>query len=299
VWNWASISRATDNAWGGPERREGILTGRRTINAVAVVLLLSWGLSNQAQSASEVPEANPGRPTVSTPATLTPVGYLQFENGPLYADQSPEFVTRLGISQVTKLSVLPRLEVVVESEPFVDSLIAKSKEIHEGEVFGGFQAVVVPGLSSRPTIAISYFHRLHAGAAPEVDIGTSAQNALVLVSGDIRGFHYDANGVVTEQTEGILRRAQFGETLSVSHPLRKLTLSAEIWHFTQPLIRGRAAGSLWAVAYPVRRNLVLDAGFDHGLTGTSTQWEGFAGFTYLLPHRLWGKKQEPEAGGRR
>ena len=35
-----------------------------------------------AQSQEEdQPEANPGRPTVSTPATLTPVGYLQFESG--------------------------------------------------------------------------------------------------------------------------------------------------------------------------------------------------------------------------
>jgi hypothetical protein len=44
---------------------------------------------------------------------------------------------------------------------------------------------------------------------------------------------------------------------------------------------------LWAVSYPIRKNLVVDAGFDHGLTSSSTQWEGFAGFTYLLPHRLW------------
>jgi hypothetical protein len=28
-------------------------------------------------------------------------------------------------------------------------------------------------------------------------------------------------------------------------------------------------------------------GFDHGLTDTSTRWEAFAGFTYLLPHKLW------------
>jgi hypothetical protein len=45
---------------------------------------------------------------------------------------------------------------------------------------------------------------------------------------------------------------------------------------------------LWAVSYPVRKNLVLDAGFDHGLTSSSTHWQRFAGFTYLLPHRLWG-----------
>ncbi len=37
----------------------------------------------------DAPVANPARPTVSTPATLSPVGYLQFETGILAAWQSP------------------------------------------------------------------------------------------------------------------------------------------------------------------------------------------------------------------
>jgi hypothetical protein len=39
---------------------------------------------------------------------------------------------------------------------------------------------------------------------------------------------------------------------------------------------------LWAISYTARRNLV-----SKGLIGTSSHWEAFAGFTYLLPHRLW------------
>jgi hypothetical protein len=54
------------------------------------LLFVSTTLSAQIV-ASEVPEANPARPTVSTPATLTPAGYLQFENGGLFAAHSPEF----------------------------------------------------------------------------------------------------------------------------------------------------------------------------------------------------------------
>ena len=54
---------------------------------------------------------------------------------------------------------------------------------------------------------------------------------------------------------------------------------------------GNAVGNLWEVSYSVRRNLVVDAGFNRGLTSSSTQWEGFAGFTYLLPHRLWRKNR--------
>ena len=45
-------------------------------------------------------------------------------------------------------------------------------------------------------------------------------------------------------------------------------------------------GNLWALGYAARKRLVFDAGFNRGLTGTSTRWEAFAGFTYLLPHRL-------------
>jgi hypothetical protein len=73
-----------------------------------------------AQSSTEqTPEANPGRPTVSTPATLTPVGYLQFENGGLYAETSPEFKTLFGINQVTKLTVASRLQLLALAEPLL------------------------------------------------------------------------------------------------------------------------------------------------------------------------------------
>jgi hypothetical protein len=121
----------------------------------------------------------------------------------------------------------------------------------------------------------------------------------VLVSGDVGEFHYDSNFVVSEQNSGVVRRAQFGETISVTHDLWRpeVELTLELWHFSQPLVtetysgeahpRSNAAGMLWTIGYSVRPNLVVDAGFDHGLTVTSTQWQGFAGFTYLLPHRLW------------
>src|SRR5579871_5100948 len=84
--------------------------------------LLIFALPIAAQTITDtVPEANPARPTVSTPATLTPVGYLQFETGSLGATTSPEFGTRIGINQVTKLTLLPRLELFFQTEPYVHS----------------------------------------------------------------------------------------------------------------------------------------------------------------------------------
>ena len=237
------------------------------------------------------PDANPARPTVSTPATLTPVGYLQFETGSLGATTSPEFGSRVGINQVTKLAVLPQLEFLVQTEPYVRSTTSHGEDnkTRPGEVFLGIQGVVAPGDGARPTVAVSYIWRLYESPAPELDLGTFRQSGTILVSDDLGGFHFDANVITTEETEFGVRRAQLAQTLSISHPLKKFTISGEIWHFTQPYFSSNAVGNLWALSYPVRRNIVIDCGFDHGFTRTSTHWEEFVGFTYLLPHRLWPK----------
>ena len=258
-----------------------------------LAILSAFAEVSRAQSGTNAtPDANPGRPTVSTPATLTPFGYLQFENGALSADHSTEFSKRYGTSQVTKLTVLPRLEMFLETEPLAISRSnGQSKggqtDVHEGEVFAGAQAVLFSGSEVKPTIAVSYIRRLHSSVAPELDIGTFSQSGSILLSENLDGFHIDTNAIFAEQNQGQVRRGQFGQTLSISHPVGKFTISVEVWHFSQPFERGNAVGSLWAVSYPLRKNLVLDGGFNRGLTDTSTRWELFVGFTYLLPHRLW------------
>ncbi|HEX3104765.1 MAG TPA: hypothetical protein VHQ22_09965, partial [Terriglobales bacterium] len=140
---------------------------------------------------------------------------------------------------------------------------------------------------AKPTIAASYFHSVYGGDAPDLDIGSSNNSTLLLASADLGKFHYDANVFLNEVVIDPVRRSQFGQSLSVSHPLTtRFGLSGEIWHFTQPFIRGNAIGNLWALSYSASRDLVFDAGFDRGLTNTSTHWEILAGFTYLLPRRL-------------
>ena len=233
-------------------------------------------------------EANPGRPTVSTPATLTPVGYLQFETGFLGASHSPEFSSRYGPNEVIKLSFDSRLELLASGEPIAHYTASGTTANSVADVFVGAQGVVLFGEGAKPTVAASYFHRAYDGGAPEVDFGSPTNSALILASADVKGFHYDANALFNELTQNGVRRGQFGQTLSISHPLvGKLTLSGEVWHFTQPFLRSHAVGNLWALSYAARKNLVFDGGFNRGLTSTSTRWEVFVGFTYLLPRRLW------------
>jgi hypothetical protein len=234
------------------------------------------------------PEANPGRPTVSTPATITPVGYLQFETGFVPAYQSPEFWSRYSLSEAIKLAVTPRLEFLVTGEPVAHFTAERTNANRVADIFVGAQFVLYHGEDSKPTVAVSYFHRAYDGGAPEFDYGSPTNSLLFLASGDVKGFHYDSNAFFTELEHGPVRRGQFGQSLTISHQfLRRFALSGEIWHFTQPFLRSNAVGNLWAVSYSARKTLVFDAGFNHGLTGTSTSWEAFVGFTYLLPHRLW------------
>jgi hypothetical protein len=276
-----------------PIGRFGYICRRGTGLRFALVglLLYTFGFvhSGAAQSAvPEEPEVNPGRPTVATPATLTPIGYLQFETGGLAARNSPEFSTLYGINEVAKLTLSSRLQFIISVAPFERFRFDGISSNGSAEILLGAQAVLKRGEGAKPTIAISYFRRAREGSGSNLDIGSARNSILLLASADVHGFHCDANAFLNEQMQDLVRRAQFGQTLSVSHHLAgKFSLTGELWHFTQPFLRGHTIGNLWALGYTARKNLVIDAGFNRGFTRTSTRWEVLGGVTYLLPHRLW------------
>jgi hypothetical protein len=263
-----------------------------------IVLVLACGLARvtaqtdpgRAAAPSEdadAPVANPGRPTVSTPAVLTAPGYLQFETGVLSAWTSPEFSSQTSMNEVAKFAVSRRIEFLASWEPVAHSRQGSISGNDPGGISLGVQTVLYQGEGAAPTLGVSYFHNVYGGTAPDLDLGSSNNSVLVLASADVKGFHYDANAFFNEVVSDPVRRAQFGESLSVSHPLTaKLVLSGEIWHFTQPFLRGNTVGNLWALSYSPNKDLVFDGGFNRGFTSTSARWEVFAGFTYVLPHRI-------------
>ena len=239
-----------------------------------------------AAATEDGPVANPGRPTVSTPATLTPVGYLQFETGILAAWHSPEFDSQTSINEVIKFAVSRRIEFLAASEPFVHSNTQPTNG--DGGVSLGVQAVLWPGEGARPTISASYFHEVQNGGTPDLDMGSATNSAILLFSADVKGFHYDTNYLFNEvDSDAGARRAQFGQTLSISHGVgTRFGVSGELWDFTQPFLRSYAFGNLWAANYNANKDLVFDVAFDRGLSSTSTRWEILAGFTYLLPRKV-------------
>jgi hypothetical protein len=108
---------------------------------------------------------------------------------------------RVGINQVTKLSIDERIELHALFEPFTHSTGAAVSGYRPGEVFAGMQAVILPAEEERPTISGQYLRRLYASRAPELDLGTSIESTTILLSDELRGLHFDLNGLVKEQQD--------------------------------------------------------------------------------------------------
>ena len=261
-------------------------------------------------STVQLPQASPARPTVTLPAHIPPTGYLQFEQGFNEANDSPAGTNaQFALAQTTKIALTTRLMVQFITQPYTLNWVAAPPagnlgSSDPGDLQIGGQAILHKGVGLVPVVAVGYIRRVRAGTSADLDVGSYSQSALVLLSGDVTGgFHYDSNLAFNEQNSGPVRRAQFVQTLAVSHPLfeegteGKLGGVVELSHFTQPFVvasvsgkpvsRANTADLLFAAVYSIRPNLVLDAAFEHGLTSTSTQWQGSFGFTYVLPHRLW------------
>ena len=270
-----------------------------------------------------IPQANPARPTVTNPAHIPPVGYLQFEQGIGWAGKSPGgTVSQLAITQMTKIALTTRVLINSIVQPYaysqlVSGLGPQTYSSDVGDLQLGAQVILHKSIGPLPTVAMSYTRRVRTGTAANIDAGEYSQQAVILLEGDlVGGLHYDLNLLADEQNDGPVRRPQFVEALAIGHTLfarstkQLLSGTVELSHFNQPFITSTLSGSpvdranaydlLFVAAYAVRPNLVLDASVDRGLTSTSTHWQAGFGFTYLLPRRLWGDRHPvPIAVGHR
>jgi hypothetical protein len=231
--------------------------------------------------------ANPGRPAMATSALLTPVGYAQFESGMLYATGSAQFSHRSAEEQTMRLTVAPSLQFILSSEPVAYSSTTQEELTQRGDAQVGAQMMLLPSHGVRPTISSSFLHLVKGGTASSLDIGGYANSALLMASADLGRFHIDDN-VFLNETEGAVRRAQWGHAVAVSHPVTsRVGATGELRHFTQPLTGGTGFSALWGANYSIRPNMVIDTGLVRGFTGTSTQWQVAGGVTYVLPRKIW------------
>src|SRR5215469_1886246 len=133
------------------------LCGRRVHVRVAA---LCWAAVLSCAGA-QTPTANPARPTVTNPATLPPVGYLQFEQGYLGSFDSPATDTQHGVNLVVKTAVHPRLMLEAGMQPWARSREtgATISENGFGDVLLGAQAILYNAPESSDDVVKDDIHR--------------------------------------------------------------------------------------------------------------------------------------------
>jgi hypothetical protein len=263
---------------------------------------------------------------------LPPTGYLQLEQGINRAETSPSgTAAQTALNQATKIALTSRFLAQVLWQPFTYNTVftpaagpvpaTTIKTENAGDIDLGTQIVLLKSTGPRPTIDVGYNGRVHTGTAANLDSGDFKQSLIFFFSGDLpHGTHYDSIYQFNEQrsvdngtTVGAspahpVRRAQYVQTLSVSHPIfpkstgGRLAFDVELQHYTQPFVtstshnhpiavRANAVDLLVTTPFALRPNIILDAAILRGLTSTSTQWQGTSGVTWLVPHRLWKAKR--------
>jgi hypothetical protein len=121
-----------------------------------------------------------------------------------------------------------------------------------------------------------------------------------LGSKDIASIHFDFNAthlwIGRESTSGFDQNDQFN--LAFSRPIHKaLGFTVEFYGDTQ-LNRSTPSfvSSLWALTCTVKPRLVIDSGFEGGLTSGGPQRHAFVGFTYSIVNLYPGWRQARAKG---
>ena len=224
----------------------------------------------------ERPAAVPARPTVTTPATLPPVGYLQFEQGINQAANSPDASghvnQQFSIVQDTKITLVPRLLVQAITQPYAHSTLIPAPGTttptdDQGDLILGTQFLLTRApRGNTPTLqssgreapspygkinafAVAYNGRVRTGTSPDLDIGSYSQSLSILVDGAFPGFTFQTNAIFNQQpgtgpAGRTVDRAQFGQSATLSHGYNTLfSNTVELWHFSQPFVTQSRSGA--------------------------------------------------------
>jgi len=243
--------------------------------------------------------ANPNRPTVANPADITQYGVLELEYGwdRFWPDAH---TTQTSAGGLLKFGLLCDLEMRWNTTSFISVTDPSGNSRGIGDNWLGPQLRLYHQTKHIPSIAISYAAKIpSADSSKDLGSGKVDHAFSILASKDVSGFHFDFNA--TEFLDGRANVFGFDKnqllTLSTSHPIHgPLAITAEFYGSTE-LNRSTPgyASSLWALSYAVTPRLVIDSGFEAGITSGGPHRHAFFGATYSIANLYPGWKQRRRA----
>src|SRR5437660_331837 len=248
--------------------------------------------------------ANPNRPTVANPAEITQYGVLELEYG---WDQvwPEESVQQTSVGGLLKFGMLCDVELRWNTTSFQTETDASGTHRSAGDNWLGPQIRFYRQTKRVPTMAFGYAVKIPS-ASTEDGLGSGhADHAFTfLASKDVVQFHFDFN--VTQFLIGRPNAPGFDKNqqlnLAFSRVIRgSLQFTGEFYGQTR--LNQTTAGfasSLWALTYTVIPRLVIDGGFEAGLTSGGPHRHAFVGATYSIANLYpgWRRKRSSSPVGR-
>ena len=239
--------------------------------------------------------ANPNRPTVANPADITQYGVLELEYGwdQLWPDTG---VRQASAGGLLKFGLLCDVELRWNTTSFLSQSDTSGRHRSFGDNWLGPQVRVYRQTKRVPSLAFGYAVKIPS-ASTEGGLGSGqVDHAFTfLASKDIAKFHFDFNA--TQLLVGRPGFSGFDKNQQLN-----LAFSREIYgglQFTGEFYGDTAlnrltpgfASSLWALTYTVVPRLVIDGGFEAGLTSGGPHRHAFAGATWAIANIYPGRRK--------
>jgi hypothetical protein len=243
--------------------------------------------------------ANPNRPTVSNPAHVTQYGVLELEYG--WDRVWPEEGThQTSIGGLLKFGMLCDIELRWSTTSFLSQTDAGGTSRTFGDNWLGTEIRVHRQTRRLPTMAFSYAFKIPS-ASTENGLGTGrVDHSFTLgASENIAHLNFDFN--LTQFLIGRPTASGFDENqlmaLAFSHAIRGgLQFAGEFYGETRlNQTTPGFASSLWALTYTIIPRLVIDGGFEAGLTSGGPHQHVFVGATYSLGNLYPGWRRRPSS----
>jgi hypothetical protein len=228
--------------------------------------------------------ANPNRPTIANPADITQYGVLELEYG--FDRFWPDPATRqTSLGGLLKFAILCDIELRWTTTSFLSQMDPTGTHRTFGDNWLGPQIRFYHQTKHVPTLSFSYAVKIPSESTEDgLGSGFVDHNFTFLASKDIHQIHFDFNATefLIGRPGGFDRNQQLN--LAFSRTIRgPLQFTGEFYGQTE-LDRATPAfaSSLWALSYTVIPRLVIDGGFEAGLTSGGPHRHAFFGATYSI-----------------
>jgi hypothetical protein len=238
--------------------------------------------------------ANPNRPTVANPADITQYGVLELEYGWDYLWPAHD-VTQTSAGGLLKFGLLCDVEMRWSTTSYLSQTDPTGRHRTLGDNWLGTQVRFYRQTARVPSMAVSYAVKIPSASTNDgLGSGRVDHAFTFLASKDIGKSHFDFNAtelwIGRPDARGFDRNQQLN--FAFSHPIvGGLQVQSELYGDTRlNATSPEFVSSLWALSYTVTPRLVIDSGYELGLTAGGPHRHVFAGLTYSIANLYPGAR---------